>query len=224
MAKFVKGEFTIVPSKAARRGLPPKLQVIYMWLSDYSDADGECFPSRKTLAADCGISIRALDAGLIELESLGLIEKSHRINDGEYTSNFYHVNILIGSAKSAPGGAKKDTTPSAKSAHRTQPNINSNHLTHIGGDTAVSKKYYQVVKKYGLPVRNHNNLRQKIKEMEGIPKSENFLDFLLQYDYDSIEVDFKPELNEALDIYAKMNQIINQIKRQQSKKPESVSV
>ena len=137
--KYQKGEFTIVPSKSIRRGLPPKLQVIYMWLCEYSDDNYESFPSRTRLAKDCGISLRALDDGLSKLEQLRLINKQQRIVNGEFTSNLYTVNIIalpsaksaLPSAKSALPSAKKDTTPSAKSAHRTQPNTNSTHLTTI---------------------------------------------------------------------------------------------
>lgn len=139
--KFNKGEFTTVPSKSARRGLPPKLQVIYMWLCEYSDENNLSFPARSTLAKDCGISVRALDDGIKHLERLGLVNKERRVVDNEYTSSLYTVNIVNDSAppsaNSAPPSAKNNTTPSANSAHRTQPIINSTHLTYIDSKESI---------------------------------------------------------------------------------------
>lgn len=140
MTKFVKGDFTLVPNKAFRDGLAPKLQVILMWLCDFSDENNESFPSRSTLAKKCGISIRSLDDGLNKLEELGLINKENRMIDNEKTSNLYTVNILTPpSAKSAPPSAKNDTTPRAKSAHRTKTNSNSTQLTTSDKSEGVAK-------------------------------------------------------------------------------------
>lgn len=131
MTRFVKGDFTQVPSKSVRAGLSPKLQVIYMWLCDYSDESLESYPSRKTLASVCGISVRSLDDGLKTLEEMGMISKQVRVVNGEYTSSLYQVNIIAPpSANSAPGVAENNTTPSAESAHRTIPILNSTQLTH----------------------------------------------------------------------------------------------
>ena len=91
-------------------------------------------------------------------------------------------------------------------------------------ESSVSIKYYQVIKKYQLPVRNHSNLRAKIKELEKIDGSEKYLDFLLQFNYQDLQLDFKPELNESLDIYTKRIQIMNQIRRSQNDKPKYVEV
>lgn len=128
--KYKKGEFTTVPNKSMRSGLAPKLQVIYMWLCDYSDDNFESYPSRSTLAKNCGVSVRALDDGIGKLIELGMISKETRVVNNEYTSSLYTVNILTPpSAESAQPSAENDTTPSADSAHRTQPITNSTHLT-----------------------------------------------------------------------------------------------
>lgn len=125
-----------MPSKSARRGLPPALQVVYMWLCDYSDDDDTSYPSRKTIAIDCGMSVRTVDKACSELEKLGLIKHVQRHKNGELITNLYTVIAVEGSAKSALpsentalGSAENDPTPSAKSAHRTQPIKNSTQLT-----------------------------------------------------------------------------------------------
>lgn len=141
--KFKKGDFTLVPNKSLRDGMAPKLQVIYMWLCDYSDDNYESYPSRSTLAANCGISVRSLDDGLKQLEKDGYIKKEARFINNENTSNLYTVNIFAPpSAKSAPPSAKNDTTPSAKSAHRTQPNTNSTQITQSTSVDAIARDKY----------------------------------------------------------------------------------
>ena len=139
--KYDKGEFTVVPSKSARRGLSPALQVVYMWLCDYSDKDNQCYPSRKTLAADCGMSVRTLDNALKELVGLGLIEKENRIIDNEYTTSLFTVYFTQGEEITSGGVAENDTTPHAESAHRTQPNINSTQLTQNDTDVSLAKSH-----------------------------------------------------------------------------------
>lgn len=121
MSKFNKGEFTVVPSKSARAGLRPTLQVVYMWLADHSNDAMKSWPSRTTLAEECGISVRALDAALNELIELKFIEKEQRVVNNEKTSSIYTVNIVNSRAKSAP--------PSAKSAHRTTTHITQSITT-----------------------------------------------------------------------------------------------
>lgn len=216
--KYQKGEFTTVPSKSIRRGLPPKLQVIYMWLCEYSDDNYESFPSRTRLAKDCGISLRALDDGLSKLEQLKLIEKQQRIVNGEFTSNLYTVNIIaLPSAKSALPSAKKDTTPSAKSAHRTQPNTNSTHLTTttdvVESVDLVSKAYYEAIKSLALPVTNHTVIRAKIKELKDLYSEEQCIWYLnfMKNDYASWQTKYKPQVSQALDIYSKSNAIIKRL-------------
>lgn len=92
--KFKRGEFTIVPNREARRGLKPAQQVVFMWLSDHSDDNNECYPSRRTLAAECGMSVRGLVNACDELEKMGLITRKSRYNRNTQQTNLYTINIL----------------------------------------------------------------------------------------------------------------------------------
>lgn len=124
--KYQKGTFITVPNIQKLQELPPAAQALFMWLCSYADNDGVCFPSRKKLAHNLHCSVRTIDAHLKILQELGFIEKTNRINNNEKQSNLYQLliigseNIAGGSAKSALGSAKNDTTPGAKSAHRTK--------------------------------------------------------------------------------------------------------
>lgn len=107
--KYEKGSFITVPtSSIVGIGVGP--QSLYMWLCSHANNDGECFPSRSTLAAKMGCSERALDGYLDELISLGLVIKEPRFNENKQTSNKYY--LPLGVAKSARGVAESAPTPS----------------------------------------------------------------------------------------------------------------
>lgn len=153
MAKFDKGQFTIVPSKEARNGMHPTLQCVYMWLCDHSDSKMQSFPSRKVLAAEAGISVDTLDRALAKLEELGMIKKEARYNDGEQMSNLYTVNMITTLRKTGGEGGAKTTPPSSKS-----PTQNSTQLTQpnsISKDIGASSLTKPAEKKvYGNPEVN----------------------------------------------------------------------
>lgn len=73
-------------------------------------------------------------------------------------------------------------------------------------DSEISKLYYEAIRALDLPVRNHNTLRLKIKEMEQMTNKNRVISYLLfvRDIYKTAPLDHKPELNEALDIHAKM--------------------
>lgn len=150
--KYSKGEFTQVPNKSARRGLPPAEQVVLMWLADHSDDNEQCYPSRRILAEECGLSVRSLDRALASLIERGLIVKSDRYIHGRQTSNMYEVVILAGEGdkNDTPGATKTTRGRATKTTHRTQPIKNSTHLTHV--DALASTATAPVA--YGAPEIN----------------------------------------------------------------------
>lgn len=165
MAKFNKGEFTLVPSKTARRGLKPTVQVVYVWLSEYADDSMKSFPSRRRLADDCGVSVDTLDRALAELEQLGLIKKEHRIINNENTSNLYTVNIVDKPLQKKSEVAAKTTLPSTEiaaqnSTHITQPN------NTISKDIGASSLMQPKKQEYGNP--DVNKLVETFSSLTGL--------------------------------------------------------
>lgn len=79
----------------------------------------------------------------------------------------------------------------------------------------ISKLYYQVIKTYQLPVMNHNTLRTKIKQMTTEVEYAKLTEYLLflRDVYPSLQLEFKPHINNALDIYNKRLQIENALKQ-----------
>lgn len=147
--KYNKGDFTVVPSKNARKGLKPVLQTAYTWLAEHSNDNMESWPSRKVLAEEVGVSIDTLDKALKDLVELGLIKKEERYVDNEQTTNMYQV-MIVDKVK----GAVKTTLPSRKiptqnSTQLTQP-INSNtNVLELSDDSDLLKPQPKAV--YGNP-------------------------------------------------------------------------
>ena len=74
--------------------LKPRDLAVYFCLCRHaSNEGGTCFPSRRTVARECGISgAETVDRALKVLLELGLIEKQHQVSEnGSYRSNLYRV-------------------------------------------------------------------------------------------------------------------------------------
>ena len=87
-------------------------------------------------------------------------------------------------------------------------------------DSIVAKLYYEAIGALDVPVRNHNNVHDKIREMEAEAdqwKVINYLTFMRDT-YPDLVMERKPHINEALDIYAKRKQIRNLLELEQRKK------
>ena len=72
---------------------PRDLSVYFCLCRHACNEGGTCFPSRRTIARECGISgAETVDRALKVLLELGLIEKQHQVaENGSYRSNLYRV-------------------------------------------------------------------------------------------------------------------------------------
>lgn len=83
-------------------------------------------------------------------------------------------------------------------------------------ELTVGQLYYQVVKRYQLPVRNHTHIKKKITELErevGAVHARHYLSILLVRDLRTEPFDYKPVLNEGLDPYAKRIKVEDYFRR-----------
>lgn len=83
------------------------------------------------------------------------------------------------------------------------------------GHEKVSKLFYETIKALKLPVLNHAVLATKIKDLsqeEDIDETVVYLEFMRDK-FNQINIPYKPEINNALDIYTKRLQIVNAFKR-----------
>lgn len=120
MLKYEKGTFTVVPLELVA-GLNSSAQCVFAWLCFFANQDGNCFPSRETLAGKTGLSVRSLDRAMKLLTERGLIVKIPRFNGVHQTTNEYEIMLVKGATKTTRGGDKNDTQGATKTTHRTIP-------------------------------------------------------------------------------------------------------
>lgn len=72
----------------------PTAKLLLLKLADQANDDGVCWPSRRSLADDCGIGLSTISRKTAELADAGLltIEQRER-GDGSHTSNLYRLAI-----------------------------------------------------------------------------------------------------------------------------------
>lgn len=71
------GPFALVPEWFLRCRPSPKALYVYTWLARYADTKGSTFPSRRTLANACNMSVASVDRALKELQKMGAVEREH---------------------------------------------------------------------------------------------------------------------------------------------------
>jgi hypothetical protein len=86
--------------------------------------------------------------------------------------------------------------------------------------TPTTKKlFYDVCKKYGLFITNHNNVRKWANDMETMDDGVAYLQTLLDKDIRTMEGEFKPTLNTPFDIVSKKLKIQRFLNGGESAKP-----
>lgn len=78
--------------KIYEKNLATRAKVLYMYLYDRSNSDGECYPSISTISKDTGMSKSTIKRAMGDLvrEKLLYVEKRQRENSGN-TSNRYFL-------------------------------------------------------------------------------------------------------------------------------------
>lgn len=118
-------------------GLGMGPQAIYMWLCDFANTNGDCYPSRQLLVAKIGCDEKTIDRHLKTLVDAGLVLKEARFKDNKQTSNFYSLP-LGGGGNFTPGGGNFTPGGGGNLTHRTQPTpSNSTHTSDLGKSQEV---------------------------------------------------------------------------------------
>lgn len=85
-------------------------KLLYIALLNRANDEGNCWPSLKLICRDVGAAKGTVLGALDQLEKLGLVRRSRRINpDGSNDSNMYHVEAWMRD----PGGGSKTDPPSS---------------------------------------------------------------------------------------------------------------
>lgn len=156
--KYERGSFITVGSRDTLRGLHPTAQALYMWLSSYANETGNCFPSRKTLADDCGCSERTIDTMVDSLIEKGLLEVKGRKDGDKQLSNLYKVLIVPPLA----GGATPPSTQCATPLQNLR--TNSNQLTKPNEVSELASEVREVceVSEEEHPPRKNPQVKDKL--------------------------------------------------------------
>lgn len=82
--------------RAFQSDLKPRARLVLNCLVLHCNKDGECFPSIKTIAAECGYGTSTVKRALCDLLEAGYIEKQARFDErkkGGQTSNLYTLLV-----------------------------------------------------------------------------------------------------------------------------------
>lgn len=224
-----------------------KLLFVYLMTNERTNLAGIYELPPKYMAVETGIEISMLENMLSRFERDGKMVRFEgyvRMTNTIKHQNLNNANIRSGVVRIVEGlstrvfkGLKVDEDDSymslGESSHLIKLNlIKSNSIETIKADEPpeekkpektkkpvdeVSKSYYDTVTELQLPVRNHTNLRSRIKAMEkevGKEPALLYLDFVRTF-YPKLPDDgYKPQLTESLDIYAKRVALKSWIERQ----------
>ena len=72
--------------------LPARAKLVYMYLKDRANKEGQCWPSIQTIGRDLGLSRSTVKRAIRELEQAALLTRRgrKRENEGD-TSNLYQI-------------------------------------------------------------------------------------------------------------------------------------
>jgi len=88
-----RGPFEMVPHWLLDEPISAQALRLYLLMRRHGNTDGTCFPSRKRLAAQLHASPSTVDRAKGELIEVGaLCERRRMSQDGDWTSNLYHVH------------------------------------------------------------------------------------------------------------------------------------
>ena len=81
-----------IPQIIYTMDLPSRAVVVYCYLCERANKNGECFPAVKTIAADLHLSKSTVFRALADLEKAGLLTRKHRHRtSGGLSSNLYRI-------------------------------------------------------------------------------------------------------------------------------------
>lgn len=89
--------FAIIPEWVLDADITSPAVRLYAVLRRYADQNGNCFPTRKTLATRVKVSEATVDRLLKELQGIGaLVVRNRKAESGAYTSSMYTVVTVRG--------------------------------------------------------------------------------------------------------------------------------
>lgn len=120
--------FNTVPWAWGVDGITPTQKLVLMGLASYADEKDSCYPGQETLADRAGVSTRTVRRALDDLEKLGLIERSRRMDSRGYrTSDRYFLKV---GAKVQPDNMSAGSGDLTGQMEQTLPDIDDRLTGH----------------------------------------------------------------------------------------------
>lgn len=97
--------------------LKPRARLVLQCLIYHANKNGFCFPSIKTIAAECGYGLSTIKRALNDLCEAGYIEKTARFDErknGGQTSNLYALTVVTIAAEEDTENTDTDTDNTVK--------------------------------------------------------------------------------------------------------------
>jgi DNA-binding Lrp family transcriptional regulator len=105
--KYKKGSFITIPNIEKLKELDAYSQALFIWMCYHSNQDGFCFPSRKKLAEESGMSLASVKRSIKKLEDKGVIKKTTRKKGKKNMTNLYEIIILRVGSERTQGGSER---------------------------------------------------------------------------------------------------------------------
>lgn len=162
----------------------------------------------------------SIQGALRELEDAGYLRRKRYQDNKGFWQVEYILTDIPENGKSYDGKSSVGLPSVGKPLGNSKQEISKKdyskqEIVTAKAEDSISKLYFEVAKQLGLPVRNYNNVRSAIAKMKTEDTEENIIKYLqlLKERWAGLNYDYKPELNEALDIYAKRLAVISSVKR-----------
>ena len=185
--------------------------------------DKEYWHSMIDIAEAVGLTKYQISEAAKRAKDLGLIDYRQGYKPNTNIKTTYWVLTTSESKETAPSAGKETSLSGGLETKTSLYNLKDTNLKTNLKDTAkadneVSKLYYQYLKKYNIPVLNHNTLRTKISEFKNLRGEEwciRYLKFMLE-NYETVDARYKPEISDSLDLFRKSKSIENMMLKEQA--------
>lgn len=148
-----------------QRGLKPAAKIVLYWLADHHNGEtGACFPSLKTLEAECEMNRSAIVRHLTALEEAGLIERIRRTRDnGSQTSTAYLLRLVPVAESNSPCCETQQPPVAKRDPHNLGNNNLGNEPSLFGPDDPKPAKPKRAVSLPDGWVPSDRNIEDAVK-------------------------------------------------------------
>jgi DNA-binding Lrp family transcriptional regulator len=176
--KYKKGSFITIPNIEKLKELDAYSQALFIWMCYHSNQDGFCFPSRKKLAEESGMSLASVKRSIKKLEDKGVIKKTTRKKGKKNMTNLYEIIILrVGSERTQGGSERTQGVGSERAGELNPVSLTKStevaltqktekfikELKEVFKDTTLNQKQVEELKKFVSYWTEPNRSKTKLR-------------------------------------------------------------